>query len=776
MPKLLILLFFATFSALNIYAEESQLKPEENIATLKTLYNEEKYEAFLSIIENIKDKKTNNELIYFTLGSYFHTGEYKNLEKLHYALPPYARNSLFIKELRMRAFFARKYYSSVIKLLDEIEKENPLYYEQNALICIRADIELYRKHYSAASDIYDECLKINENENTLYNAIKAKSKGKKNHKSLLSSYIDFIQKFPASRYNESLIQILSNVKRKYDLPNETSPLFSSWLNVMRKSEKLDEFFKDKWMNLEHPASMEIIRYLEEKEKYEDSVKYIDKMIDSGKIQGSLYYYVWQKFKILKNWKGPEEASLYLYEYSSKLNSSNKETALFYAALGYFEAGTLDKAEEILLNEFILKNRKSEYYTTAIHKLGLIYLLKGETLKTYALWTAWITIASKKRDSALVKEMQELLAIVSSESIPWLTDTPEQEKIVDYYDLINYENTDIPRPYLKDFGTCSDTLTWETNKREKSPQLKDEIVKSFSKTPAKYREEPYIMMKDFAEKDFKEGLFFYARNIGELASFAKNKKDDEKEPQNTTIETKTEKESVKETKAAYYIDMNRYMRISLSKLIYEYLNIPSATIDYSYYKIIKDLTYSPKEGGIEEWKLLYPTPYLDEILKISKELDLSPAMIYAIMRSETFYRANLVSPVGAQGLMQIMPKTLKKIAAQSGTEIKNSFNPYENLRAAAWYMKKLLERFDGNILLAAAAYNAGPHRVSDWLQRYPEVKTYLFIELIPFKETRNYVKKVMKYYHIYTYIYENRTPCLGTGEILNVKENPDAVDF
>ena len=120
------------------------------------------------------------------------------------------------------------------------------------------------------------------------------------------------------------------------------------------------------------------------------------------------------------------------------------------------------------------------------------------------------------------------------------------------------------------------------------------------------------------------------------------------------------------------------------------------------------------------------PYLayDEIIdEAASKFELDPDLIHAVIQTESGYNPLAESPVGAQGLMQLMP------ALQSDMGVTDPFDPRENIMAGSEYLKKLLERHKGNVGLALASYNAGPGNVT----RYKGVP--------PFKETRNYVKKI-----------------------------------
>lgn len=159
---------------------------------------------------------------------------------------------------------------------------------------------------------------------------------------------------------------------------------------------------------------------------------------------------------------------------------------------------------------------------------------------------------------------------------------------------------------------------------------------------------------------------------------------------------------------------------------------------------------------------YPQAYKVAVDKYASMLALPLDWIWGIMRSESQYKSDAISPVGARGLMQIMPETARQVARLAGEQnfvVQSLNDPEVNIRLGAHYLQRLGKRFDRQLPLVAAAYNAGPHRVENWLAGFGNLETDEFIEHIPFLETRNYVKKVVKNYGIYQNLYRKNPDTL-----------------
>lgn len=133
-----------------------------------------------------------------------------------------------------------------------------------------------------------------------------------------------------------------------------------------------------------------------------------------------------------------------------------------------------------------------------------------------------------------------------------------------------------------------------------------------------------------------------------------------------------------------------------------------------------------------------------------------ALLLAIVRQESSFDIGAVSPAGARGLMQIMPATARSMARELDMSYRRGRLTTDvgyNLRLGSSYISKLIQRYDGSLLLAVAAYNAGPHRVSRWLDKYGDPRTGFvdpvdWVESLPFAETRNYVQRVFESLMVY----------------------------
>ena len=162
------------------------------------------------------------------------------------------------------------------------------------------------------------------------------------------------------------------------------------------------------------------------------------------------------------------------------------------------------------------------------------------------------------------------------------------------------------------------------------------------------------------------------------------------------------------------------------------------------------------GGDPEALRLYPSYYWEEVAAAALEARVDPFLVLSVIRQESFFNAAAVSRAGAVGLMQIMPKTGRRLARRFGLNSfsrRQLFDPGLSIQLGTRYLAEQVRAFEGTAdslswQLGLAAYNAGPHVARRWVERFPLEDEDVFVERIPYRETRLYVKKVLKSYTIY----------------------------
>ena len=152
-----------------------------------------------------------------------------------------------------------------------------------------------------------------------------------------------------------------------------------------------------------------------------------------------------------------------------------------------------------------------------------------------------------------------------------------------------------------------------------------------------------------------------------------------------------------------------------------------------------------------WRHAYPDAFEDEVRAAHDAHEVETNLVWAVMRTESAFRPWVQSRVGAKGLMQLMPRTARAIGqrAKDGRAHAARYrDPDSNVWLGAWYLKKLGERYDGQLAATIAAYNAGPRATDRWVLAHGGVPLDEFIERIPYKETRRYTRRVIESYFVY----------------------------
>ncbi len=182
-----------------------------------------------------------------------------------------------------------------------------------------------------------------------------------------------------------------------------------------------------------------------------------------------------------------------------------------------------------------------------------------------------------------------------------------------------------------------------------------------------------------------------------------------------------------------------------------------------------LTYPEEPSEAEEWQRRFPRSFRREVEESAARHGVDPHLIWALMTVESSHNPWAISVASARGLMQVMPHTGQLSADRLGLPYFGAallFEPEVAVEMAAWYFKELLANFHGQLPLAMAAYNAGPHRVKVWLEFKGQLPLDELIEEIPYAQAREYAKKVTRHLALYRRIYEGYT-----GHLLDLKVNP-----
>jgi peptidoglycan lytic transglycosylase len=155
------------------------------------------------------------------------------------------------------------------------------------------------------------------------------------------------------------------------------------------------------------------------------------------------------------------------------------------------------------------------------------------------------------------------------------------------------------------------------------------------------------------------------------------------------------------------------------------------------------------------RFCYPLGFRDLVEREAAAHALDPLLVAALIRQESLFDSEARSPADALGLMQILPATGRRLAAESGAEDFSAaelYEPARNVALGTAYLRDLHDRYGGNLPRVLAAYNAGEAAVDKWQRRYPDVEDDEFVESISYRETRGYVKRVLQNRRLYEALY------------------------
>ncbi len=199
---------------------------------------------------------------------------------------------------------------------------------------------------------------------------------------------------------------------------------------------------------------------------------------------------------------------------------------------------------------------------------------------------------------------------------------------------------------------------------------------------------------------------------------------------------------------------------------------------------RDLGEIPSKSP--RWQMLYPWAYAKQIADAAKAYGVDPYLVHALIREESRYYARALSRSKAIGLMQLLPSTARGVAKTLGIPVASDedvFIPDNNIKLGTKYLSSVLSRKNNHAMLAVASYNGGPNAVTKWLNQHLAAGSTdldVFVENIPYRETRDYVRKVFGSYWTYELMYPpklaaTRETINGTGEPGDADKN-DAADY
>ena len=229
------------------------------------------------------------------------------------------------------------------------------------------------------------------------------------------------------------------------------------------------------------------------------------------------------------------------------------------------------------------------------------------------------------------------------------------------------------------------------------------------------------------------------------------------PSNNPDTIKAYKPFIEEVKNLY---LNK-QTLQASRMLNDFISeLPKEEASALVYWIDKDLHWYGKSVYLSNNETLnnqlilrFPLAYRETINHYSKQYQVAPELVYAIIRQESGFREDVTSSAGARGLMQVMPKTATVVSKADKIpyhDHRQLFSSQKNINIGVAYLRQLGKRFSAHPILIAASYNAGPKQVVHWLKDHPPKEIDIWIETLPWVETRNYLKNVLAFYVVYQY--------------------------
>jgi len=391
-----------------------------------------------------------------------------------------------------------------------------------------------------------------------------------------------------------------------------------------------------------------------------------------------------------------------------------------------------------LTRFPKKSAKEiEIYSYGIKRL--IWRDQNRALKSYQQAQKIFSFSDEQKQEIALKFSLSLASKNHKSAQYWLTQVND-ERLTDH--IVQWRIADVLRQ--QDWPAIKQTLLALPEKQQQSNQWKYWYARSLLVTDDKVMGQ--ALMKSLAEKRHYYG--FLAAGLIEQPMALQNIP-----LKITEVEKKQLFENAAGKRAFEFFHLGRFHQARLEwnywltqldqrqKLVAAKLANEIGWFDRAIFAL-------SKVGYLNDVDLRFPLAFNDEINHHANKYAINPAWAFAITRRESSFMSDAHSSAGAKGLMQVMPNTAKLLTRRKKVSTKYLLNSKNNINLGTKYLKDLLDRYKGNQVLATASYNAGPYRVKKWLKSAKSLPADIWIETIPFKETRDYVKSVLAYQQIY----------------------------
>lgn len=206
-----------------------------------------------------------------------------------------------------------------------------------------------------------------------------------------------------------------------------------------------------------------------------------------------------------------------------------------------------------------------------------------------------------------------------------------------------------------------------------------------------------------------------------------------------------------------------------------------TLRHATVRNIARLRHPPDPADAAAWRAAWPLAYPAPIAAAAQRNQVPPALIHAFIRKESAYAPDAVSKAHAKGLMQLLPRTAKRIQADRalGGDAPDLHDPTTNIELGSWYVGALAARYGGQLPITMAAFNAGPDAVDSWRGARTDLETALWVETIPFLQAREYVKRLTASLVVYGIVRGGLLGTLAQGAIpqrVDLANDQGGVDY